>query len=124
TVATRIRPTSASAARAEAVKDATTDTSTTLTAASDGKIDDGTARVMLDASTRRLLDLAPGSGHAGAQWAMFVAVQATSIAPLDDAGRALNEAAADASITRLDWLEHEQDLAWPAMLGLGRGARW
>ena len=27
----------------------------------------------------------------------------------------LNEAAADASITQLDWLEHEQDLAWPAV---------
>jgi hypothetical protein len=124
TVATRIRPTPASAARGEAVKDATTDTSSTLTAAAEGKIDDGTARVMLDASTRRLLDLAPGSGHAGAQWAMFIAVQATSKQILDDACRRLNEAAADASITELDWLEHEQDLAWPAVLGLGRGVRW
>jgi hypothetical protein len=124
TVATRIRPTAASTARVEAVKDATTDTSATLTAAAEGKLDDGTARVMLDASTRRLLDLAPGSGHAGAQWAMFIAVQAPSKDVLDDACRGLNEAAADASITQLDWLEHEQDLAWPAMLGLGRGVRW
>jgi hypothetical protein len=124
TVATRVRPTPASTARVEAVKDATTDTSATLTAAAEGKIDDGTARVMLDASTRRLLDLAPGSGHAGAQWAMFIAVQARSKEELDDACRGLDEAAADASITQLDWLEHEQDLAWPSVLGLGRGVRW
>ncbi|HZC72726.1 MAG TPA: SCO6880 family protein [Jatrophihabitans sp.] len=124
TVATRIRPTAASTARVEAVKDATTDTSATLTATAEGKIDDGTARVMLDASTRRLLDLAPGSGHAGAQWAIFIAVQAASKQVLDDACRDMNEAAADASITELDWLKHEQDLAWPAVLGLGRGVRW
>jgi hypothetical protein len=124
TVATRVRPTPASAARVEAVKDATTDASATLTAAAEGKIDDGTARVMLDASTRRLLDLAPGSGHAGAQWVVFIAVQARSKEELDDACRGLNEAAADASVTQLDWLEHEQDLAWPSVLGLGRGVHW
>lgn len=124
TVATRIRPVSARAARLEAVKDATTDTSSTLTADAEGKVDDGTGRVMLDASTRRLVDLAPGSGHAGTEWAMFIALQATSKTELDDACRALDEAAADASIFELDWLEHEQDLAWPAVLGLGRGIRW
>jgi hypothetical protein len=124
TIATRLRPTPAAAARAAAVKDATTDTSTALTGAAEAKIDDGTTRVMLDASTRRLLDLAPGSGHAGTQWAMFIAVQASSKEELDDACRALTEAAADAAITRLDWLAHQQDLAWPAVLGLGRGVRW
>jgi hypothetical protein len=124
TVATRIRPVSARAARASAVKDATTDSSATVTAAAEGKVDDGTGRTMLDASTRRLVDLAPGSGHSGAQWAMFIALQAESKTELDDACRALDEAAADSSIFQLDWLKHEQDLAWPAMLGLGRGVRW
>jgi hypothetical protein len=124
TVATRIRPVPARDARVTAVKDATTDASATATAYAEGKVDDGTGRVMSDASTRRLIDLAPGSGHAGAQWAMFLALQAESKAALDDACRRLDEAAADASIFELDWLEHEQDLAWPAVLGLGRGVRW
>jgi hypothetical protein len=124
TVATRIRPKAVREARADAVKDATTDTSAALTAASEGKVDDGTGRVMLDTSSRRLVDLAPGSGHAGADWAMFIALQATSKAELDDACRTLDEAAADSSITELDWLAHEQDLAWPTVLGLGRGVRW
>lgn len=124
TVATRIRPVSARAARSDAVSDATTDTSAAVTAGAEGKIDDGTGRVMLDASTRRLLDLAPGSGNAGADWAMFIALQAGSKQALDDACRGLDEAAADASIFELDWLEHEQDLGWPAVLGLGRGVRW
>jgi hypothetical protein len=124
TVATRIRPKPVREARADAVKDATTDTSAALTAASEGKVDDGTGRVMLDTSTRRLIDLTPGSGHAGADWAMFVALQAGSRAELDDACRAVDEAAADSSINELDWLPFEQDLAWPAVLGLGRGVRW
>lgn len=124
TIATRIRPLRASASRAAAVRDATTDTSAAVTADAEGKVDDGTGRVMLNASTRRLSDLAPGSGHAGAAWAMFIALQAESKPALDDACRALDEAAADASIFELDWLEHEQDLAWPAVLGLGRGVRW
>jgi hypothetical protein len=124
TVATRIRPIPARTARSAAVKDATTDASAAVTAHAEGKVDDGTGRVMLDASTRRLVDLAPGSGHAGARWAMFLALQAESKTELDDACRRLDEAAADASIFELDWLEHEQDLAWPAVLGLGRGVRW
>jgi hypothetical protein len=123
TVATRVRPVPARSARVEAVKDATTDTSATVTADAEGKVDDGTGRAMVDASSRRLLDLAPGSGHAGAEWAMFIALQAPSKSALDDASRALDEAAADASIFQLDWLEHEQDLAWPAVLALGRGVR-
>jgi hypothetical protein len=124
TIATRIRPVPPRTARVAAVKDATTDTSATATADAEGKVDDGTGRVMQDASTRRLIDLAPGSGHAGAEWAMVIALQANSRAALDDACRALDDAAADASIFELDWLEHEQDLAWPAVLGLGRGVRW
>jgi hypothetical protein len=124
TVATRIRPKPARAARADAVKDATTDTSAALTTDAEGKVDDGTGRVMLDSSTRRLVDLAPGSGHAGAEWALFIAIQATTKADLDDACRAMDEAAADSSINELDWIEYEQDLAWPAVLGLGRGVRW
>jgi hypothetical protein len=124
TIATLIRPKPVREARADAVKDATTDTSSALTAATEGKVDDGTGRVMLDSSTRRLVDLAPGSGHAGADWAMFIALQAVSRSELDDACRALDEAAADSSITELDWLAWEQDLAWPAVLGLGRGVRW
>jgi hypothetical protein len=124
TVATRIRPVQARSARASAVKDATTDSSATVTAAAEGKVDDGTGRAMLDASTRRLVDLAPGSGHCGAEWAMFIALQAESKPALDDACRALDEAAADSSIFQVDWLEYEQDLAWPAVLGLGRGVRW
>jgi hypothetical protein len=55
---------------------------------------------------------------------VFIAVQARSKEELDDACRGLNEAAADASVTQLDWLEHEQDLAWPSVLGLGRGVHW
>lgn len=124
TVATRIRSVPPRAARLAAVKDATTDTSANVTADAEGKLDDGTGRVMLDASTRRLIDLAPGSSHAGAEWAMFVALQATSKTELDDACRVVDEAAADSSIFELDWLEHEQDLAWPAVLGLGRGVHW
>jgi hypothetical protein len=124
TISTRIRPKPASQARLDAVKDATTDTSAVLTADAEGKVDDGTGGAMLDASRRRLLDLAPGSGHSGAEWAMFIAVQSQSKAELDDACRAMDEAAADSSIVGLDWLEHEQDLAWPAVLGLGRGVRW
>lgn len=121
TVATRIRPIPASKARVSAVQDATTDTSAAMSTDAAGRIGDGTDEAMLNASTRRLRDLAPGSGHAGIEWGIFIMLQAETLAELDDACRALSEAASDAAVTELDWLPYQQDLAWPAMLGLGRG---
>lgn len=121
TVATSITAVSARAARSVAMQDATTDTSSALTAAAAGRIGDGTDEVMLSSSSRRLNDLRPGSGHAGAGWALFIALQCRSRNELDDACRAVDDAAAAAAITELDWLRYEQDLAWPAVLGLGRG---
>ena len=119
TVSMGLRPIAAEVARVNAVDNATTDTAAAVADA--GLITDGTHEVLLTASTRVLRDLQPGSGHAGLGWVMFIAVQCPDADTLADACRRIEVAAKDCAITELDWLTHQQDLAWPAVLPLGRG---
>jgi len=121
TVSTRINLIPANIARAEAVKDLTSDAATEIKEASQGKIDDGTGQAMKSASTVRLTDLAPGSGNAGVQWGLFITVQARTADELADASARLVDALTECGITHWQWADDDHDLAWVTTLPLARG---
>jgi hypothetical protein len=82
-----------------------------------GRLSDEDARVRLRTVRARLVDLDPGSGHQGAGWAMHLTISARTRQDLAEASQRVEEAADDAGITGLDWLDAHQSAAlgftWP-----------
>ena len=78
--------------------------------------------VGLSAARARLEDLRPGSGHHGAGWAGHLTVSAPSREELVDATTKITEAAGNAGIAALEWLDTQQAAAaactWPLARGM------
>jgi len=79
--------------------------------------------VGLSAARARLEDLRPGSGHHGAGWAGHLTISAPSREELVDATAKITEAAGNAGIAALEWLDTQQAAAAACTWPLARGMR-
>ena len=79
--------------------------------------------VGLSAARARLEDLRPGSGHHGAGWAGHLTISARSREELVDATAKITEAAGNAGIAALEWLDTQQAAAAACTWPLARGLR-
>jgi hypothetical protein len=77
----------------------------------------------LTAARARLEDLSPGSGHHGAGWAAHLTISARSRSDLVDATAKITEAAGNAGISSLDWLDTQQAAAAACTWPIARGMR-
>lgn len=102
-------------------RDLTSDVALKKRKAKKGQIDDGSSDVKLSSSQRRMVDLAPASGHHGAHYGLFMTVSARSIDELESATQAMEAKASACGIDRIDWLNDQQDTAFGLTLPLGRG---
>lgn len=102
-------------------RDLTSDVALKKRKAKKGQIDDGSSDVKLSSSQRRMVDLAPASGHHGAHYGLFVTVSARSVEELESATQAMETKASACGIDRIDWLNDQQDTAFGLTLPLGRG---
>lgn len=102
-------------------RDLTSDVALKKRKAKKGQIDDGSSDVKLSSSQRRMVDLAPASGHHGAHYGLFMTVSGRSLEELEAATQAMETKASACGIDRIDWLKDQQDTAFGLTLPLGRG---
>lgn len=121
TVSTHFTFVPATTARTEARDDVTMDRTASQQSAK--QVSDGTSEAQMSASQRRLEDLRPGSGVHGAEWALAIAIQASTADELERAINAIDEAAAEAQISNLTWQDHAHHLAMPLTLPLASGVQ-
>lgn len=121
TLSVRMEFLPARVARARAVRDVAVDGASRHNAERRGRVGDGTDEMMLSASSRRLADLAPGSGHHGVEWSMAVSVTAADEGELARACTRVENAAANCAIGRLEWQDTWHDAAVLAAYPLARG---
>lgn len=121
TISVRMDLVPADVARAVARKHRTSDAAQAADAAAKGKITDGTADVMAEASDRRGSDLRQGSGYHGVIWSLGIAVTGRDSDDLDRACARVAAAADDAAITDIHWQDDDHDIAQFWTLPLGRG---
>ncbi|MGC5168696.1 SCO6880 family protein [Luteimicrobium sp. DT211] len=119
TIATTIDLVPAHIARRHAKDDVTHDRGASKEAL--GKVSDGSEDDQLTASQQRLADLKPSTGVHGANWAMSVTVTARDQKGLAAAVRQLEDAADEANITSLYWLDGKHAAGLITSLPLARG---
>jgi len=113
----------AAEARAAARTDVTTDIADLEAQKEKGVLTSDELEAGLAAARGRLGDLSPGSGHHGAGWVGHVTITARSREELVDATAKITEAANDAGITALAWLDTYQAAASACTWPLARGMR-
>lgn len=77
----------------------------------------------LTAARARLDDLRPGSGHHGAGWAGHLTISTRSREALIDATAKITEAAGNAGVSSLQWLDTQQAAAAACTWPIARGMR-
>lgn len=110
-------------ARGKARTDAAMDRAREKEVAKSGVVTDGSEDVLLGASTQRLLDLKPGSGHHGASYALYISYSVESEDELLATADLVEAAAADAGIEFIDWMDRRNDLALITTMPFTRGIR-
>lgn len=113
----------AAEARADARTDVTSDLADLAAQREKGILTDDDLKVGLTGARARLDDLTPGSGHHGAGWAMHITISARSRDQLADASAKIAEAAGNAGITALSWLDTTQAAAQACTWPIGRGMK-
>lgn len=121
TIAVRMDFVPADRARSVAKKHRTSDAAAALEDEHRGRIGDGTAEVMADASARRAEDLKEGSGYHGVIWSMSLSVTGRDPDDCDRACARVAAAADESAITELRWRTGDHDIAMFWTLPLGRG---
>lgn len=110
-------------ARRAARTDVTTDLADLEAQRDKGVLTSEELAVGLQAARSRLDDLRPGSGHHGAGWAGHLTISARSRDELVDATAKITEAAGNAGISALQWLDTQQAAAAACTWPLARGMR-
>ncbi|MFM9431980.1 hypothetical protein ACFDR8_002896 [Arthrobacter sp. MP_2.3] len=110
-------------ARGKARTDAAMDRAKEKQVAKSGVVTDGSEDVLMGASTQRLLDLKPGSGHHGASYALYISFSVESEDEILSTADVIEAAAADAGIEFIDWMDQRQDLALITTMPFTRGIR-
>lgn len=108
-------------ARQKAEQDVTSDDAETLKRRKEGQIDDAETLANRTNAQRRRDDLAPGSGIHGAAWVGYIQVAAGTPNELALACGAVEDAATEAGISRLGWLDTQQSTAAACTWPVGRG---
>ncbi|MBF4625844.1 hypothetical protein [Clavibacter sp. VKM Ac-2872] len=86
-----------------------------------GVLEDATLKVEAKAATQRYEDLMPGTGFHGCNWVGYITVSAGTERGLLDACEHIAEAASDAGISQLEWLDVRQSAAHAFTWPVGRG---
>lgn len=110
-------------ARQKAKRHVTSDRAKKSERTKKGIVSDGTDEVLENASQQRLLDLKPGTGHHGADWAAYISYSANSVDQLLEIANTIESVANGAGVKNIEWLDQRRDLALSAVLPLGRGIR-
>ena len=112
----------AASARRQARRDVTDDRAKIISQHQKGHLADDDAAMMMSAAETRLSDLSPGSRQHGVAWVGHVTVSAPSKEELTRGCRVLADAAVEAGIERLRWLDTYQAGAaactWPLARGM------
>ena len=108
-------------AKVTARKDATQDQADLIGQEKKGRIVDDETELALSAANRRANDLRDGSGHHGANWVAYLQVSTPDEDGLAHVSGVIEEAADQAGIGRLDWLDTLQSAAHATTWPLGRG---
>jgi hypothetical protein len=123
TVSLQIEVVPASTARQAARMDVTTDLADLEAQREKGVLTSEELTAGLAAARSRLADLGPGSGHHGAGWVGHVTISAKTRESLIDATAKITEAAGNAGISSLEWLDTQQAAAAACTWPLARGMR-
>lgn len=123
TISTQIELQPVKEALAQAKGDVTSDAADLARQEQKGVLTSEAVEVSRSAADQRLADLAPGSGHTGAGWAMHLTVSARSHRDLRAARQEMETAAVQAGINELEWLDHYPEAAQSATWPLARGMR-
>jgi hypothetical protein len=91
--------------------------------AKSGVVTDGADEVLLNASSQRLLDLKPGSGHHGAAYALYISYAVENEEEILAVADVVEAAAADSGIEFIEWMDHRNDLAPITTMPFTRGIR-
>lgn len=110
-------------ARRAARTDVTTDLADLEAQREKGVLTSAELTAGLAAARSRLEDLRPGSGHHGAGWAGHLTISARTRDDLIDATAKITEAAGNAGISALDWLDGQQAAASACTWPIARGMR-
>lgn len=109
-------------ARRQARRDVTDDRAKIVAKAEKGELSDDDTDMMLSAAETRLRDLSPGGRQHGVGWVGHITVSAPTKARLDRGARVIADAAVEAGIERLRWLDTYQAGAaactWPLARGM------
>ncbi|TIH33780.1 hypothetical protein D4765_13940 [Subtercola vilae] len=108
-------------ARYLARQDVVSDLTESATDQQRGRLADEETTVSLSAAKRRRRDLNPGSGIHGVAWVGYVTVSATDEPALIEAVDAIEDAASQAGINKLIWLDTYQAAAHATTWPVGRG---
>lgn len=123
TVSVQVEVVPATAARHAARTDVTTDLADLEAQREKGVLTREELAVALAAARGRLEDLRPGSGHHGAGWAAHLTISAPTREALIDATAKVTEAAGNAGVSALRWLDTQQAAAMACTWPLARGMR-
>jgi hypothetical protein len=127
TLSVQIEVVPAADARRAARMDVSYDLATLAAQREKGVLSSEEVTAGLTAARSRLDDLRPGSGHHGAGWGAHLTISARTRADLIDATAKITEAAGNAGISSLDWLDTQQAAAaactWPIARGMRPVAR-
>ena len=123
TVSLQMEVVPAAEARRGARMDITADEADLQSQREKGVLTDDELAVRREAARSRLEDLRPGSGHHGVAWTGHLTISARTRADLIDATAKITEAANNAGIAWLEWLDTQQAAASACTWPLARGMR-
>lgn len=121
TISTHIALVPAREAKTTARRDATSDRAEIIRQERKGRLVDDESEMALSSAVRRYGDLRDGTGQHGAVWTQFVTISARTVDELATATQYIEEAADEAGIPRLDWMDTLHSAAQAACWPLGRG---
>ncbi|MBO1741028.1 hypothetical protein [Leifsonia sp. TF02-11] len=121
TISFHIEVTSQQEARKAAAADFTSDEADRLRAVKKGELVDAATNVGQRASARRLGDLEPGTGIHGANWVGYITIHAANKTAMVDATEAIEDAAGQAGIDHLEWIDSLHATANATTWPTGRG---
>jgi hypothetical protein len=113
----------ARSARTKARTDSAMDRAKSKQVEKSGIVTDGSEEVLMGASTQRLLDLKPGSGHHGSAYAVYISFAVENEDEILSTADIVEAAAADAGIEFIEWMDRRNDLALITTMPFTRGIR-
>lgn len=121
TISSHIHFVPAREAKTAARRDATLDRADIMAQERKQQLVDDQSELALSAAVRRFQDLREGGGHHGAVWKQFLTISARTMDELVSAGSLVEDAADEAGISRLRWMDTQHSAAMATTWPLARG---